>query len=99
MSPATAPAAAQARPPRAPRRSPSDLTFTLDEADVERFAANEPAWLGADRRAAFARYRDLPVGLLNNAGSDDVRLPNLVRVAGAPEPSVERTTRLLTHAT
>jgi hypothetical protein len=40
--------------------------------------------------AEDARYRDLPVGLLNNAGNDDARLPNLVRVAGAPERLVEQ---------
>jgi Fe-S cluster assembly protein SufB len=61
VSPATAPAAAQARPPRPARRSPSDLTFSLDEGFVERLAEAGPAWLAADRRAAFARYRDLPV--------------------------------------
>jgi Fe-S cluster assembly scaffold protein SufB len=49
-----------ARPPRAPRRAPSDLTFTLDEAVVEARATAEPGWLAADRRAAYARYRDLP---------------------------------------
>jgi len=49
------------RTPRAPRRAPSELTFTLDEADVERWAAAEPEWLAADRRAAFGRYRDLPI--------------------------------------
>ncbi len=61
MIDATAQAAASARPARAPRRAPSDLTFTLDEAVVETWAAEEPAWLAADRRAAFARWRDLPV--------------------------------------
>jgi GGDEF domain-containing protein len=35
--------------------------------------------------AEDARFRDLPVGLLNNTAVDDERLPNLVRVAGAPE--------------
>ena len=49
------------RTPRAPRRAPSELTFTLDEADVDRWAAAEPDWLADDRRAAFARYRDLPI--------------------------------------
>jgi Fe-S cluster assembly scaffold protein SufB len=49
------------RTPRAPRRAPSELTFTLDEADVERWAAAEPEWLAADRRAAFGRYRHLPI--------------------------------------
>ena len=40
--------------------------------------------------AEDARYRDLPVGLLNNAGVDDERLPNLVRVAGDPVRLVEQ---------
>jgi Fe-S cluster assembly scaffold protein SufB len=50
-----------ARPPRAPRRAPSELSFTLDEATVGGHAADEPDWLTADRRAAFARYQALPV--------------------------------------
>jgi Fe-S cluster assembly scaffold protein SufB len=57
---ATAPAAAPARP-RATRRSPTDLTFRLDDDLVERFAVAGPDWLAADRRAALARYRALPV--------------------------------------
>ncbi len=55
-APTTSPAAS----PRAPRRAPGDLSFRLDEAFVERFAATEPDWLAADRRAAAARFRDLP---------------------------------------
>jgi Fe-S cluster assembly scaffold protein SufB len=58
---ATPAADAPARPARAPRRSPNELTFTLDEAFVEEAAAGEPDWLAADRRAAFARYRALPI--------------------------------------
>jgi Fe-S cluster assembly protein SufD len=46
---------------RAPRRSPTELTFPLDEALVERWASDEPAWLADDRRAALERYRALPV--------------------------------------
>jgi Fe-S cluster assembly scaffold protein SufB len=57
---ATAPAAAPARP-RAPRRSPTDLTFRLDDDLVERLAVAGPDWLAADRRAALARFRALPV--------------------------------------
>jgi Fe-S cluster assembly scaffold protein SufB len=57
---ATAPAAAPARP-RATRRSPTDLTFHLDDALVERFAAGDPDWLAADRRAALTRFRALPI--------------------------------------
>jgi Fe-S cluster assembly scaffold protein SufB len=60
-TPATAPTDAPARPARAPRRSPNELTFTLDEAFVEAAATGEPDWLAADRRAAFARYRALPI--------------------------------------
>jgi Fe-S cluster assembly scaffold protein SufB len=57
---ATAPAAAPARQ-RAPRRSPTELTFQLDESLVERFAATEPDWLAADRRDALDRYRSVPI--------------------------------------
>jgi len=46
---------------RAPRRSPTELTFQLDEQLVERWAADEPAWLADDRRAALARFRELPI--------------------------------------
>jgi Fe-S cluster assembly scaffold protein SufB len=53
--------AASARPPRAPRRSPNELSFTLNEAFVEACAAGEPDWLAADRRAAFERYAALPI--------------------------------------
>ena len=52
---------APARPTRAPRRAPNELTFILDEALVESSAAEEPDWLAADRRAAFQRYRALPI--------------------------------------
>jgi Fe-S cluster assembly scaffold protein SufB len=52
---------AAARPARSPRRAPHDLTFTLDEALVESWAGQERDWLAADRRAAFARYRSLPI--------------------------------------
>jgi hypothetical protein len=40
--------------------------------------------------AEDARFRDLPVGLLNNSAADDARLPNLVRVAGEPARLVEQ---------
>jgi GGDEF domain-containing protein len=40
--------------------------------------------------AEDARFRDLPVGLLDNASVDDERLPNLVRVASDPLRLVER---------
>ncbi len=35
------------------------------------------------------RFRDLPVGVLNNAGCEDERLPNLVRAGSNPLPLVE----------
>jgi Fe-S cluster assembly scaffold protein SufB len=60
-----APAGAVASQPparaRAPRRSPTELTFQLDDAQVEAFASTEPDWLAADRRAALERYRALPI--------------------------------------
>ncbi|MFL5726932.1 MAG: SufB/SufD family protein [Chloroflexota bacterium] len=49
-----------ARPARAPRRAPSDLTFTPDRDLVEAFAAQEPEWLAADRRAGLALFDELP---------------------------------------
>jgi Fe-S cluster assembly scaffold protein SufB len=54
-------AAAPGRPARAPRRAPGELSFTLDEPTLAAHAAAEPAWLTADRRAAFERYASLPV--------------------------------------
>ena len=54
-------AATPVRPARAPRRAPNELTFTLDESFVDARAAQERDWLAADRRAAFARYRALPI--------------------------------------
>jgi Fe-S cluster assembly scaffold protein SufB len=50
----------RARAARAERRGPADLTFTLDEATVEAFAAREPDWLAADRSAALALFNSLP---------------------------------------
>lgn len=60
MTDATAQAAAPART-RAPRRSPTDLSFRVDEALVDQRAAGEPDWLAADRQAALARFRELPI--------------------------------------
>jgi Fe-S cluster assembly scaffold protein SufB len=37
------------------------LSFVLDEKLVEGLLSREPPWLAADRRAALARYRDLPI--------------------------------------
>ena len=47
--------------PRAPRRSPTELTFELDRDLVEGFAAGEPDWLAADRRAAAERFTAVPI--------------------------------------
>jgi hypothetical protein len=40
--------------------------------------------------AEDARFRDLPIGVLDNGSVDDERLPNLVRVASDPALLVER---------
>src|SRR5262249_28371730 len=40
--------------------------------------------------AESARFRDLPIGVLDNAAVDDERLPNLVRVEADPACLVER---------
>src|SRR5262249_56341809 len=40
--------------------------------------------------AENARFRDLPVGVLDNSAVDDERLPNLVRVEADPMRLVER---------
>ncbi|HVL53770.1 MAG TPA: SufD family Fe-S cluster assembly protein [Vitreimonas sp.] len=60
-APPAAPNGSSTRPRRAARRSPTELTFRLDEALVDRSASREPAWLADDRRAALARYRELPL--------------------------------------
>jgi Fe-S cluster assembly scaffold protein SufB len=49
-----------ARAPRAPRRAPADLSFAPDPALIDSFAAGEPDWLTADRRAGFALFDELP---------------------------------------
>ncbi len=68
---------------RAVRRAPADLSFTLDDATVEAFAAGEPDWLAADRRAALELFTSLPSEGnqlytpyidLRGAELDDVRL-------------------------
>lgn len=48
-------------PGRPVRRSPTELTFRLDPAHVERLAAAEPEWLAADRRAALELVRSAPL--------------------------------------
>ena len=60
-APPAAPNGSSTRPRRAARRSPTELTFRLDEALVDRSASREPAWLADDRRAALGRYRELPL--------------------------------------
>jgi Fe-S cluster assembly scaffold protein SufB len=79
---------AQARPARAPRRTPSELTFALDEALVESWAADEPDWLTADRRTALARARDLPIEK-NQLYTTyvDLRTADLSAVQAWPEPA------------
>ena len=49
-----------ARAPRAPRRAPADLSFAPDPALIDAFAAGEPDWLTADRRAGLALFDELP---------------------------------------
>ncbi len=46
---------------RPARRSPSELSFEFVESEVDRVTDGEPDWLGADRRAAFARFAALPI--------------------------------------
>ena len=83
--------------PRAPRRSPTELTYELDRSLVERWAADEPDWLAADRRAAVARY-DATAIETNQLYTTylDLRAADLAEVraweepAGAPpEPGAE----------
>jgi len=64
---ANAPAVADAEAPnatvartRTPRRSPTDLSFALDDAYIDRLASDEPKWLAADRAAALEAFRSLP---------------------------------------
>lgn len=89
MNEAPPQAAAPARP-RATRRSPTDLTFRLDDALVERFAAAGPDWLAADRRAALARFRELPVES-NRLYTPyiDLRAADLEAVRAYEAPAVE----------
>ena len=46
---------------RPARRSLTELTFEFDANRLEELTAGEPAWLSADRRAAFARFEALPI--------------------------------------
>ncbi|HEY7737357.1 MAG TPA: SufD family Fe-S cluster assembly protein [Candidatus Limnocylindrales bacterium] len=46
---------------RPARRSPTELTFRLDDAYVASLTADEPDWLAADRREAAVAVRALPI--------------------------------------
>lgn len=46
---------------RPARRLPTELTFRLDPAYVERLASADPDWLAADRRAALELARTAPL--------------------------------------
>jgi Fe-S cluster assembly scaffold protein SufB len=46
---------------RPARRSPFDLSFTFEVWRVDQTTGGEPAWLSADRRAAFERFAALPI--------------------------------------
>jgi Fe-S cluster assembly scaffold protein SufB len=83
---------APARPARAPRRGPHELTFHLDETLVERSAASEPDWLAADRRAALERFRALPIET-NQLYTTylDLRTANLGDVTAWPETAAAPT--------
>ncbi|MGK2851292.1 MAG: SufB/SufD family protein [Candidatus Limnocylindrales bacterium] len=61
-SPSTPAAAAGGAPTRvrAPRRPIDELSLPVDVALLDTFAASEPAWLTADRRAAFDAWAALP---------------------------------------
>jgi Fe-S cluster assembly scaffold protein SufB len=43
------------------RRSPSELTFEFESWRVDQLTEGEPAWLSADRRAAYERFAALPI--------------------------------------
>jgi Fe-S cluster assembly scaffold protein SufB len=82
-------AAVPARPARAPRRSPNELTFHLDEAFVAARSAAEPDWLAADRAVAFERYAALPIES-NQLYTTyvDLRTADLAAVEPWPAPAV-----------
>ena len=59
-----APAPSSARPPRPPRRAPSDLPFRFaDAALADRLATDrgEPGWLRTERLAAATAFESLPI--------------------------------------
>jgi Fe-S cluster assembly scaffold protein SufB len=79
---------AAARAPRAPRRSPADLTFAPDAALIESFARTEPDWLAADRRGALERFGSLPTeGNQLYTPYIDLRSADLADVAAYAEPA------------
>jgi len=43
------------------RRSPSELTFEFESRRVDELTEGEPAWLSADRHAAYERFAALPI--------------------------------------
>ncbi|MCL6641237.1 MAG: hypothetical protein K6T92_07670, partial [Candidatus Rokubacteria bacterium] len=61
VAPATPTSSDQVPAVRPARRSPTELTFHLDRASVERLAAAEPDWLAADRLAALELVRTAPL--------------------------------------
>jgi Fe-S cluster assembly scaffold protein SufB len=73
---------------RVPRQAPADLTFSLDHDLVESWAGQERDWLAADRRAAYERWRELPVEA-NRLYTTylDLRLAELASVAVWPAPA------------
>ncbi len=60
MTDATATAAAAPARTRQPRRALDDLGLPISAPTIETLLADEPAWLGADRRTALAAYESLP---------------------------------------
>ena len=73
---------------RVPRQAPADLTFNLDRDLVESWAGQERAWLGADRRAAFERWQELPVeGNRLYTTYLDLRLAELADATAWPAPA------------
>ncbi|HEU0236621.1 MAG TPA: SufD family Fe-S cluster assembly protein [Candidatus Limnocylindrales bacterium] len=77
-----------ARPPRAPRQAPADLTFSPDEALLARWAADEPDWLTADRAAALERFSALPTeSNVLYTPYIDLRAADLAEVRAWEEPA------------
>ena len=103
-APANASIVADAGTPPAPatrtrpvRRSPSELSFGLDDAYVARLTATQPAWLAADRRAGLAAFAALPIESnrlytpyvdLRAAELEDVRPYDETATEGGSEPRI-----------